>query len=336
MLREAVFIQRNTARWQKFEQELDLQLSAGKTVADPDVLADMFIQLTDDLAYARTFYPNSRTTAYLNQMTSRAHRLLYRNKREDASRIIRFWKTELPLLFQSVHKQLLLTAVFFGLSVGIGVISSAHDENFCRLILGDSYVNMTLENIQKNDPMAVYKSMGRADMFMAITFNNVRVSFIAFASGLLTPVMTLWILLRNGIMLGAFQYFFYERGLFLTSFLTIWIHGTLEIAAIIIAGTAGIVMGSSFLFPGTYPRREAFKIGAKKGLKIIVGLVPVFVTAGFLESYITRLTEMPDWFKLAIILTSAAFIVWYFVIYPMQLVKKINYNSEEEYQESNI
>jgi len=336
MLRETVFIQRNTARWQKFEQELSLQLSAGKTVGNPDVLADMFIQLTDDLAYARTFYPESRTTAYLNQMASRAHRLLYRNKREDIGRIVQFWKIELPLLFQSVHRQLLLTTAFFLLAVGIGVISSAHDENFCRLILGDAYVNMTLENIKKNDPMAVYKSMGQADMFMAITFNNLLVSFYAFAGGLMTPLMTLWILLRNGIMLGAFQYFFYERGLFLTSFLTIWIHGTLEISAIVIAGTAGIVMGSGFLFPGTYPRREAFKITAKKGLKITVGLVPIFIVAGFLESHITRLTEMPNWFKAGIILTSATFIVWYFVIYPIQLVKKFSYNSENEYHESNI
>ncbi|WP_448519422.1 stage II sporulation protein M [Rhodoflexus sp.] len=335
MLREAVFIQRNTERWQRFEQALNLKPGAERETTDPDALADMFIQLTDDLAYARTFYPESRTTAYLNQMAAKAHRLLYRNKREDAGRIVQFWKTELPLLFQSVHRQLLFATLFFLLAVGIGVISSAHDESFCRLILGDAYVNMTLENIKNNDPMAVYKSMGRADMFMAITFNNVRVSFYAFAGGLFTPILTLWIMLSNGIMVGAFQYFFYERGLFLDSFLTIWIHGTLEISAVVIAGTAGIVMGNSFLFPGTYPRREAFKIGAKKGLKIIVGLVPVFVMAGFLESYITRLTEMPAFLKAGIIIGSAAFIVWYFVIYPIQLVKKIGYANEQEYQNSN-
>lgn len=335
MLREAVFIQRNAPRWQKFERELDMQLKGGKTTVNPDALADMFIQLTDDLAYARTFYPDSRTTAYLNQMASRAHRLLYPNKREDAGRIVQFWKTELPLLLYGVRRELLFSAAFFLLAVGIGVISSAHDENFCRLILGDAYVNMTLNNIAKNDPMAVYKSMGRADMFMEITFNNVRVSFLAFAGGILTPVTTLLILLSNGIMIGAFQYFFYERGLFLASFLTIWIHGTLEISAIVVAGAAGIVMGNSYLFPGTYPRHQAFKMGAKKGLKIIVGLVPVFVLAGFLESHITRLTEMPDWMKAAIIIGSAVFIVWYFVVYPARLAKKIGYDSEREFQESN-
>ncbi|MCS7019828.1 MAG: stage II sporulation protein M [Bernardetiaceae bacterium] len=335
-MREAVFVQKNTARWQKFEEELNTQFSRQKTTANPDALAEMFIQLTDDLAYARTFYPNSHITNYLNQMVGRAHRLLYRNKREEIARIWQFWKVELPLLFYSVRNLFFFSLAFFVLSVGIGVISSVHFDDFARLILGDSYVNMTLDNIQKNDPMAVYKSSRQADMFMGITFNNIRVSFYAFAGGILTPLFTLYILLINGVMVGVFQYFFYERGLFLTSFLTIWIHATLEIAAIIVAGTAGIVMGSSYLFPGTYTRMEAFKIGAKKGLKMVAGVAPIFVVAAFLESFVTRLTEMPAILKIAIIGSSLTFFVWYFIVYPAQLAKKITYNSEQEYQESNL
>jgi uncharacterized membrane protein SpoIIM required for sporulation len=123
-------------------------------------------------------------------------------------------------------------------------------------------------------------------------------------------------------MLGAFQYFFYQKGLLLTSFLTIWIHGTLEISAIIIAGAGGLVMGNSILFPGTYPRLTSFKNGAKKGIKVIVGLIPVFIVAGFLESFITRLTEMHWIIKVLIISSSAAFIIYYFIIYPIKIHKR--------------
>src|SRR3546814_13017991 len=84
-------------------------------------------------------------------------------------------------------------------------------------------------------------------------------------------------------MLGAFQFFFYQKGLLLTSVLSIWIHGTLEISAIIIAGSAGLVMGNSLLFPGTWSRLESFRRGARRGLKIVIGLVPVFITAALLE-----------------------------------------------------
>jgi len=313
-MREAAFVKLNNKTWETFEQALSQQKDA-----DPDALAAYFIQLTDDLAYAQTHYPNSTTTQYLNNLTAKVHQNIYRNKKEDQSRLVTFWKYELPLLMYESRKQLLYAFIIFLVAILIGAVSAAHDGTFVRLILGDAYVNMTLDNIKKGDPMGVYKSMGSADMFFAITFNNIRVSFYAFVAGVFFSIGTGLLLFYNGIMLGAFQFFFYQKGLLLTSFLTIWIHGTLEISAIVIAGAAGLVMGNSFLFPGTLPRLASFKQGAKKGLKIIIGLIPVFITAGFLESFITRLTEMHWGIKVGITLFSAFFILYYFVIYPLKL-----------------
>ena len=88
-----------------------------------------------------------------------------------------------------------------------------------------------------------------------------------------------------------------------------------------IAGAAGLVMGHSLLFPKTYSRLESFKQGAKKGMKIVIGLVPIFITAGFLESFVTRL-KMPALLSGSIIVVSAVFIVWYFVWYPAKLYKE--------------
>jgi uncharacterized membrane protein SpoIIM required for sporulation len=158
----------------------------------------------------------------------------------------------------------------------------------------------------------------------------VRVSFFTFAAGVFSPLGTIYFLFKNGIMLGAFQYFFYHHHILLESFLTIWIHGTLEISAIIIAGAAGIVVGNGWLFPKTYSRMESFKMGAIRGGKIIVGLVPIFIVAGFLESFVTRHTEMPNLLKISIIILSALFIIYYFVIYPILLNQKYNYSSENE------
>jgi uncharacterized membrane protein SpoIIM required for sporulation len=318
-MREALFIKNNTPKWQRFEA-----LLSQKESNNPDRLADLFVQLTDDLSFARTNYPESKTTIYLNNLAAKVHQSIYRNKKEEKGRFVAFWKYELPHLFYSVHKQLLYSFLIFAAAALIGAVSAAHDKTFVRLIMGDSYVNMTLENIEKGDPMAVYKSMSQTDMFMGITLNNIFVSFKAFAFGIFLSFGTGLMLLYNGIMLGAFQYFFYQKGLLLTSVLTIWIHGTLEISAIIIAGCAGLVLGNSILFPGTYSRLESLKLGAKKGLKIIVGLVPVFIMAGFLESFVTRLTEMPSIVKTGIIFLSAAFIIYYFIIYPIQLHKNVS------------
>ncbi len=324
-MREAAFVRQNEKKWEALEQTV----VSGKALLKPDELADYFIQLTDDLGYAKTHYPQSNTTVYLNNLTASVHQAIYQNKKEDKGRLLRFWRYELPKVMYESRRQLLYSFLVFLTACLIGAVSAAHDESFVRLILGDSYVNMTLENIEKGDPMAVYKSMGRSDMFFAITVNNIRVSFMAFSMGILLSLGTGFVLLQNGIMLGAFQYFFYQQGFLLPSFLTIWIHGTIEIASIIIAGAAGLVMGNSLLFPGTYPRMYSFRKGAKKGLKIVIGLVPLFVVAGFLESFVTRLTDWPWMLRLGIIGASAFFILYYFVIYPSKLQKYAN-SAEDE------
>jgi uncharacterized membrane protein SpoIIM required for sporulation len=313
-MREAAFIKQHATKWKRFEE-----LLSHKSTTSPDEHAELFIQLTDDLSYAKTFYPKSEVTQYLNKLTAKVHQSIYKNKREDSNRILSFWRYELPYLFYKSHKQLLYAFIFFSLSIFIGALSAANDDTFVRLILGDEYINMTLENIEKGDPMAVYKQRAEVDMFLGITLNNIRVSFMAFAMGIFLSFGTAYILFTNGIMVGAFQYFFYTKGLFLTSFLTIWIHGTLEISAIVIAGCAGFVMGNSILFPGTYSRLNALKMGAKQGLKIIIGLVPIFIVAGFLEGFVTRQTDLPILIKCLIILISWSFIIGYFVIYPIYL-----------------
>ena len=313
-MREAAFVKQNERRWEQFEA-----LLRRPGTANPDTLADYFVRLTDDLAYAQTHYPRSNTARYLNNLAAQVHQAIYRNKKEDRGRVSRFWKVELPRLYYEARRPLLYAFLIFVLSMGVGALSTAHDDTFARLILGDAYVNMTLDNIERGDPMGVYKDMQQSDMFFAITFNNVRVSFLAFVLGLLASVGTGFMLFYNGVMVGAFQYFFYQKGLLLTSFLTIWTHGTLEISAIVLAGAAGLVMGNSLLFPGTYPRGESFRRGARRGLKMVIGLVPIFIAAGFLEAFVTRLTEWPMVVKLAIIGSSACFIIYYFIIYPRKL-----------------
>lgn len=114
----------------------------------------------------------------------------------------------------------------------------------------------------------------------------------------------------------AFQTFFYQHDLLWESFLAIWLHGTLEIWAIIVAGAAGLALGNGWLFPGTYSRLESFKRGAKKGLKIVVGTVPVFIMAGFIEGFVTRHTELPDALRFGFILLSLSFIFFYYIYLP--------------------
>ena len=292
-MKEVTFIRRNIEKWK--ETEKVVEQAAGLS---PDQLADVYTDLTADLAFAQTHFPTSRITIYLNNLASALHNEIYRNKREKWSRIITFWTREVPQTMYDARRELLTSFIIFIVSVLIGVISAANDPNFVRLILGNGYVDMTLDNIANGEPMAVYNGSDEVPMFLGITLNNVMVSFNCFAMGLLTSFGTGYMLLRNGIMIGAFQTFFYQHDLLWESSLAIWLHGTLEIWAIIVAGAAGLALGNGWLFPGTYSRLESFRRGAKKGVKIVIGTVPVFVMAGFIEGFVTRHTELPDLLRL--------------------------------------
>jgi uncharacterized membrane protein SpoIIM required for sporulation len=291
-------------------------LLEGTEAESPDVLADAYINTTSDLAFAQTHYPKSHTTQYLNALAFALHNTIYRFKREPASRLITFWTREVPKTMWEARRELLLSFLIFVVSALIGVVSTLGDPDFPRIILGDGYVEMTLENIANGNPMAVYDSDNESDMFLGITLNNVMVSFRVFAFGVLTSFGTGYMLLFNGVMVGAFQTFFVQQDLFWPSFLAIWLHGTLEISALIVAGAAGLALGNGWLFPGTYGRMESFRRGARRGLKIIVGTVPVFVCAAFIEGFLTRHTEWPDSLRLLIILLSLAFVIFYFIILP--------------------
>ncbi|HLV93307.1 MAG TPA: stage II sporulation protein M [Aequorivita sp.] len=315
-MREAAFVKQNKAKWIAFEKALTLN-----SEINPDQLADYYIQLTNDLAYAQTYYPESKTLQYLNSLASQAHQKIYKNKTETKNRLISFWKYEFPLFFIGHQRMLLYTFIIFAVATSIGVISTIHDDSFVRLILGDNYVNETLNNIEEGDPTAIYKSGSQIGSFLGITINNIRVAFIAYAFGVLTSVGTIYVLFNNGVMLGSFFTMFYNQDLLFEASKSVWLHGTIEISVILVAGCAGMVMGNSILFPKTYSRKVSFLRGAKDGLKIVVSTVPFFIIAGFIEGFITRYSNMPTWLALLIIFSSLALIVYYYILYPNILNK---------------
>jgi uncharacterized membrane protein SpoIIM required for sporulation len=315
-MRETKFIEQNQQKWNEFEKVLE------KGTENPEELNDLFIQITDDLSFSRTFYPNRSVRVYLNGLAQRVFNRIYKNKKSFRGRFSNFWLQELPQLMHESRVAFRVSFFVFVLSLAIGVLSSAMDPGFAEVILGPGYIDMTIDNIESGDPMAVYKDKGAFGMSLGITINNLFVSFLIFVFGAFFSIGSIIHIIRNGVMVGAFQYFFIERDLFWDSFLTIWIHGTLEMSAMVIAGAAGITMGRGLVFPGNYSRAKAFQQSARRGIKIMVGIIPIIILAGFFEGYLTRHTETPDFMRGLFIFICLAFVLIYFVWYPWMLGKR--------------
>ena len=312
-MRESQFIKQSEKKWKNFEEDLKLERK------NPERTSKLFIQITDDLSYARTYYPNRMVRKYLDGVSQILLSKIYKNQRTPWSQFMNFWNQSLPIEIYRARRTFTISFLIFALAFGIGVLSSIYEPEFARVILGDGYVDMTISNIEKDDPMAVYKNFNALNGFASITMNNIMVAFRTFVFGVLAAIGSVYILLYNGIMVGAFQYFFIQEGLFWESFLTIWQHGTIEISAIIIAGAAGLTLGKGLVFTGSYTRLQSFKISGQRGLMIFLGTIPLFIIAGFIEGFITRDTDASTAIRLAVILVSLLFILYYFGWYPRKV-----------------
>jgi uncharacterized membrane protein SpoIIM required for sporulation len=250
---------------------------------------------------------------------------IYKTKRVEENRFLHFFKTEVPLLVYQYRRYLGYAFLFFTLFTLIGLLSGIYDKDFAKVILGEEYVNQTIENIKAGNAVGVYQSGSTWGSTIGIIFNNIKVGARLYIYGIAGGVGTLWALLNNSVMLGSFQYFFYDYGALKDSARGIWLHGVFEIFAMVVEAMCGLILGASILFPKTLSRFNSFKSGFKDSFKIFLSTVPFTICAGIIEGYVTRhALKMPLILNLIIIFGSLAIIGFYYCIYPSVVSKKIN------------
>jgi uncharacterized membrane protein SpoIIM required for sporulation len=358
-LKETSFINQNKEKWRKFENAYRANNH------NPDELSNLFVEITEDLSFARTHYPKRTVRVYLNNLAQDVFTGLYRIRNKPFSRFIVFWTKSLPLEAFRMRKDMLIALIIFLVSAFIGVISTANDIEYAKVILGPDYIRMTDRHIEhwvneqdgfKDDskdskenyklsddqftgsPLKVYEYGDALPMFAMIFFNNIKVAFFSFILGLLFGIGTLIFLAFNGIMVGTFQsYFYYKglvvgKGLFYATFLTIWIHGAFEISALVLSAACGLTLGRSLMFPKTMTRLQSLQSGAKRGLKVFIGISVFVLIAAILESWVTREYNMAEWLKLTIILGSFLIMFFVFVFIPFMVARK--YPQEVEINEN--
>jgi uncharacterized membrane protein SpoIIM required for sporulation len=327
-LKESKFIGKNKEKWQRFES-MQKDLSS-----DPEALSNLYLDITDDLGFAQTYYKRRTIRVYLNQLAQRVFIGVNKYQKFSFKNVVDFWTIELPLELYRSKNYMGFALLSFLVYIALGWISSSVYPEFTATVLGEGYVEMTMENIEKGNPLGVYEGSSSFMMFIQITGNNLMVSILTFFAGIFFTLGTQFFLFGNGVMLGAFQHMFLKKGLLITSFLGIWIHGAFEISSIALAAGAGITAGSGWLFPGSFSRIQAFKASFSRGAKIMLSILPFIVLAGYLESYVTRNYDtLPDASKWTIILGSFFLIGFLYIFlpiyqaqrYPTRLLEETNF-----------
>ena len=179
-LKETSFIKQNKEKWEKFEKLYESQSH------DPEELSDLYMDITEDLSYAQTFYKRRTVRVYLNGLAQRVYTGVHKQKSDSRGKLWTVWTKSLPLEIYRSRKNLLFALITFLIYAAIGAFNTHIEPNFLSSVVGEGYVQRTLDNIANGNPLAVYQQDDQLGMFLNITTNNLKVAFLTFFAGFST------------------------------------------------------------------------------------------------------------------------------------------------------
>nr|WP_232345683.1 stage II sporulation protein M [Paenactinomyces guangxiensis] len=144
-----------------------------------------------------------------------------------------------------------------------------------------------------------------------IMVNNIQVAFMCFAWGILFGIGTVWSLFMNGMLIGALAALYHRADGGYPFWAFIWPHGVIELTAIFIAGAAGLSLAYRFFVPGEMTRRHSLIKEGIVTIKLMLGVIPMFMIAGVIEGYITP-APWPHWTKYLVALITLLLLLLYF------------------------
>jgi uncharacterized membrane protein SpoIIM required for sporulation len=289
------FYQSRQADWAHFSRLLDRSQRglSDLTPAEVQIMGQLYRAVSSDLALAQRDFPTHRVTIYLNQLVARGHSVMYQSEPLAVNRIVRFVTTGFPETFRQTLPFFVMAAVLFilpGLLVGL----------FTYLQPATARVALPPE-VQDLIPMIedqeLWTEIPVAERPFSSSFimtNNIRVAFLAFAGGATAGLLTLYILIYNGLMLGGITGLTAHYGVGFDLWTFVIGHGVIELSVIIMAGASGLMMGWAIIHPGLLRRRDALALAARKAVRLVVGCVPLLVIAGLIEGFISP-NELLPW-----------------------------------------
>ena len=277
------FIEKKKSSWDELEALLTRQRNANAQQLNR--LGYLYRRVTSDLAVARRDFPQDRCVSYLNELASRAHSKVYQTTPLKRSSLWQFLCYGFPHVFREnlifvVAAFLMFTIAFVGAYwsalrtpifaeelASAGVVSHIKD-------LGDNAWNNT--------------AAGNRNMFAAFVMtNNIRVAFLAFAWGIMFMVGSVYILVYNGLLMGATAGLCHVNGVALALWSFVSPHGYIELTTIFIASGAGMKLGYSLIAPTHLSRKRTLMNAAKTAIRMLGGCVALLVVAGTIEGFVS-------------------------------------------------
>jgi uncharacterized membrane protein SpoIIM required for sporulation/uncharacterized RDD family membrane protein YckC len=311
-------VRRQRREWDEYQALLDEARTRGLDQlgeAKVSRFAQLYREMAADLARARTYGASPELLYTMERLVGFGHNLLYRPSTRSWRRFRGFIGGGFPALARRRWKPILVASILFYLPALLTFGAVRRDPALTAQLLGAEMLSRVEEAAEKERSGEGYVEV--PEVFMpamatSLISNNVQVTFLAFAGGILAGLGTAWIVVMNGVMLGSVAAAFANQGQSLHLWTFVLPHGVIELTAICIAGGAGLWMGSALLLPGRRTRSEVLVTRGREAVSLIGGTAVMLVVAGSIEGFISP-SELPREVKLGCAAVFALAMVAYFV-----------------------
>jgi uncharacterized membrane protein SpoIIM required for sporulation len=292
------WIGRKEVNWQRLDALLKkLETKGLKSLRAGEIreLASLYRSVAADLARARTQKVGQTLTQSLQSLTTRAYTQIYQgSRRQEWQAVVDFYLWGFPSVVQKTFLYIVIATALFLFSALIAWWYAWQDPSFLPLIVPDHLISQVRDerklwmgSIVGIEPLASTNIM----------INNISVSFGAVAGGISAGLYTAYLMVFNGLLIGAIGTLVGQNNLAYPFWAFVFPHGALELPAIFFAGGAGFVIAKAILFPGQYRRWDALKLSGSLAVKLVFGIVPLLVIAGMIEGFFSPNPIVPDVIK---------------------------------------
>jgi uncharacterized membrane protein SpoIIM required for sporulation len=298
--------------WQALADLLERSQSGLSHLSPPEIdrLGRLYRTVTSDLALAQRDFTSHPVSHYLNQLVGQAHSVVYRSEPLAYRRLFRFATIGFPRAVRDASCYIAIAALFFMGTMALAAAATFWQPETARWLL-PGQAQQLIPLIEREELWLDIPIAERPYASAFIMSNNIQVAFMAFGSGVLGGVLTLWIMIFNGLLLGSVTGLTAHYGVGFELWTFIIGHGVIELSVIFIAGGAGLMLGWSIIQPGLLRRRDSLALAARRAIRLIIGCVPLLVIAGLIEGFISPNEYLPWVVKWAFGLVSGTFLYSY-------------------------
>jgi uncharacterized membrane protein SpoIIM required for sporulation len=288
------FYQSRRKEWELLSNLVErAQSDVGRlSTRDVEQLASLYRSVSSDLALGKRDFPYHQVTQYLNQLVARTHAILYQGEPLALRRIVDFVLRGFPRLFRQTFIFTFAAFLMFIIPALAAGLSIVREPGSAQWLLPPE-VHELIPIVEDKELWIEMPIEERPYISAFIMQNNIRVSILAFGSGLTAGVLTFWVLVQNGLILGGLLGLtaYYGIGFELASFVIG--HGVIELSVIFMAGGSGLMLGWAILHPGLMRRRDALAQAARISVRLLIGAVPMLIVAGTIEGFISPSETIP-------------------------------------------